>query len=345
MPKRREVLGAVGALSLGAMFVPRPASAAEVTLKLHHFLPPVSNVHRNLLEPWARAVEQDSEGRIRVEIYPSMQLGGRPPSLYEQARDGVVDIVWTLPGYTPGRFPRIEVFELPFMAPSGEVASQAVQTVYEEAFPDEFPGVRVLCVHTHGPGSFHMRDHPVHRVSDLAGLKVRAPTRVINRTLEVLGAIPVGMPVPQVPEALSKGVIDGTVLPFEVTKALKVHELVHYHTMFRGDRGFYVATFLFAMNRDRYEALPDDLRAVIDRHSGLSLARDFGRAMDAGEAPGIEAARKRGNEFFIVEGELLGEWIRATDPVIDEWVAHAQGFDGAALLAAARKAIARFAKG
>jgi len=343
MPARREVLAALGATTVAAAVPLRRARAAEVTLKLHHFLPPVSNAHRNMIEPWAKAVEAASEGRIAVEIYPSMQLGGRPPSLYDQVRDGVVDVVWTLPGYTPGRFRRIEVFELPFLPASAEATSQAAQRLYEEALADEFPGVRVLCVHTHGPGSFHLRDRAVRLVGDLEGLKIRAPTRVINRTLELLGAIPVGMPVPQVPEALSKGVVDGTVLPFEVTRPLKIHELVKYHTVFRGERGFYVATFLFAMNRERYESLPEDLRAVIDAHAGIDLARQFGRAMDEGEKPGIAAARERGNSFIEVAGEDLAGWIAASQPVVEEWVAGAEGFDGAALLARARELIAEYA--
>src|SRR5215211_6782873 len=112
---RRRFLAAAGA-SIAAPAIARPALAqAQVTLKLHHFLPPVSNGHSKMLSPWAKAVEQDSGGKIKIDIFPSMQLGGTPPQLYDQARDGVVDIVWTLPGNTPGRFPVSETFELPFV--------------------------------------------------------------------------------------------------------------------------------------------------------------------------------------------------------------------------------------
>ena len=342
MPKRREVLGTLAASAVAAATPLRFARSAEVTLKLHHFLPPVSNAHRNLIEPWARAVREASEGRIEVEIFPAMQLGGKPPSLFDQVRNGVVDVVWTLPGYTPGRFPRIEVFELPFLPASAEITSQAVQALYEEALEDEFPGVRVLCLHTHAPGSFHSRA-PIAELADLRGLKVRAPTRVVNRMLESLGAIPVGMPVPALPEALARGVVDAAVIPFEVVWPLKVHELVGNHTIFEGERGLYTATFLFGMNLERYRSLPGDLRRVIDAHSGIPLARQFGRAMDEGERPGLEAAKKRGNRFITVSGAALEEWIAATRPVVREWVAGASDFDGEALLARAEELVAAFA--
>ncbi|MBD0272485.1 MAG: C4-dicarboxylate ABC transporter, partial [Acetobacteraceae bacterium] len=114
MPINRRAL-ALGALAAPALLRHSPAAAQETTLRLHHFLPAVSNVHRFFLQPWAQKVQQESGGRLRIQIFPAMQLGGAPPQLFDQARDGVADIVWTLPGNTPGRFPRIEVFELPFV--------------------------------------------------------------------------------------------------------------------------------------------------------------------------------------------------------------------------------------
>ncbi|MCX7373609.1 MAG: C4-dicarboxylate ABC transporter, partial [Alphaproteobacteria bacterium] len=109
MTTRRTIM-----LATPALLAATGARAQELTLRLHHFLPAVSNVHRHFLMPWAQKIAADSNNRLRVQIFPSMQLGGAPPQLYDQARDGVVDIIWTLPGNTPGRFPRIEAFELPF---------------------------------------------------------------------------------------------------------------------------------------------------------------------------------------------------------------------------------------
>ncbi len=338
----------VGALLLGLFGAgagPGLAGAETVTLRAHHFLPPSSTTHADFLVPWAQRVERDSDGRLAIEIFPAMQLGGSPPGLYDQARDGVVDIVWTLPGYTPGRFPRLEVFELPFMAASAEATSQAVQAFHERRRLEELADVHVLLLHTHAPGTFHLRDEPVRRLEDLAGRRLRAPTRVTNDALAALGAVPVGMPVPQVPEALSRGVIDGTVIPWEVARALRVHELVDHHAQAFDERGFYTAVFLLAMNKATYDGLPEALRAVLDSHSGLALAREMGRVWDRAEADGRQAAIERGNDIVRLDAAELDRWRAATAPVIEAWINDmaGRGIDGAALVEQARSLVASFA--
>jgi TRAP-type C4-dicarboxylate transport system substrate-binding protein len=176
------------ATSLGAF-------AQEVTLRLHQFLPPQGTVPSKALTPWAKKIEEESKGRIKIQLYPSMQLGGTPPQLYDQARDGVVDIVWTLPGYTPGRFPKSEVFELPFIAGlSAEKTSRALWDYVQKNAMDEYKDVHVLALHTHGPGLFHTKQ-PVTGLESLRGMKIRGGTRVVNSMLVQLGATPVGMPV------------------------------------------------------------------------------------------------------------------------------------------------------
>lgn len=322
-----------------------PDAAAPITLKVHHFLPSTSTTHAQLLEPWAEAVETDSQGRIQVEVYPSMQLGGKAPQLYDQAKDGVVDAVWTLTGYTPGRFPLVEVFELPFVAdPSAEVTSQAIQDFSEQYLTAEFAEVKPLAFHVHAPGSFHMNGTTIASLEDLKGVKVRAPSRISNRTLELLGATPVGMPVPEVPESLSRRVIDGALLPYEVTQALKVHELTDSHTEIVGDRGLYTAVFLFAMNRDTYEALPPDLQAVIDDNSGLALAKRAGQLWDVEEVKGREAAAALNHEFYQISGSELARWQRMAEPVITEWAATATeaGADAELLLSEMRRLVAEY---
>jgi TRAP-type transport system periplasmic protein len=320
------------------------AFAAEYTLRAHHFLAPSSTVHAELVEPWARRVEEQSGGRLKIEVYPAMQLGGRPPQLYDQVRDGVVDIVWTLPGYTAGRFPRAEVFELPFVPGSARATTLALQDFAEIHLQEEFGDVHPILFHAHAPGTFHMRGAPVSRLEDLRGLKIRAPTRISNMTLAAMGATAVGMPVPAVPESLSRGVIDGALLPYEVTRSLRVQELTDSHTEIAGAHGLYTAVFLFAMNRDSYARLPEDLRAVIDANSGRNIAADVGATWDAAEIPGRDAAEALGDNFHIIEGEELDRWVEATEPVIDEWLAETRsaGIDGATLLEDARRMVRQY---
>ncbi|TCT12706.1 TRAP-type C4-dicarboxylate transport system substrate-binding protein [Tepidamorphus gemmatus] len=343
---RRTALALTAAIALlGSTAI--PALAQDVVLKIHQFLPAQAPIPANFIKPWAEKVEAESNGRIKFELYPAMQLGGAPPALYDQVRDGVADIVWTLPGYTPGRFPGTEAFELPFMPASGEATSQAAWEFYDKHLRDEFADVHIIAVHTHGPGLLHVKGDGVRKLEDMQGLKLRGPTRVITKLLEQLGATPVGMPVPAVPEALSKGVIDGTVIPWEVTRPLKVAELVDTHTGFSGDRGLYTSFFIFAMNKDKYESLPDDLKKVIDDNSGLETARWAGRVMDEGDIPGKAAAEARGNTIIILDEAETQRWKEASQPVIVAWIAEMndKGLDGQALYEDAKALIAKYASG
>lgn len=323
-----------------ATAVAAPALAAEVTLRLHQLLPAQAAVPKNVLVPWMEKIMEESDGRIEIQHFPSMQLGGTPPELYDQAKDGVVDIVWTLPGYTPGRFPHPEVFELPFMMTNAEATSRAYWDMAEKyMLEDDFKDVKVLGVWVHGPGLIHSSD-PISSPSDLEGIKLRAPTRVTNMMFSSIGATAVGMPVPAVPEALSKGVIDATVIPWEVTVPLKVPELVTNHLEF-GDASLYTATFILAMNRDSYEGLPDDLKAVIDANSGAELSAMAGRQMQIDDAPGRAMAEELGNTITTLTPEQVEEWRMAAAGTIDAWIAEVNegGLDGAALVEEARMLI------
>jgi TRAP-type C4-dicarboxylate transport system substrate-binding protein len=229
--KRRSFVQGAAAAALG---VPHLAGLAQqsVTLKFHTFMSPMSGVWLDMHKPWMAKVEKESGGRIKFEAYPAMQLGGTPVQLYDQARDGVVDVVWTLPGNTAGRFPRIEVFELPFMMNNAEATSKAFWEYTQLHCAEEFKETQVLALQVHGPGLIHTANKPINTVADLRGLKVRGPTRQVTKLLASLGATPVGMPLPQIPDALSKGTIEGCVIPWEVVPAVKVHELTKFHSEF-----------------------------------------------------------------------------------------------------------------
>ncbi len=330
MDMRPALLASLILLAAGA----QPSPAQDVTLTLHHFLSPQSNTHKTFLAPWAKRVEDQSGGRIAIEIYPSMTLGGKPPQLFDQARTGIADIIWTLPGYTAGRFPIAEVFELPFVTGSAEATSQAVMDFHDDHLVEEFRGVKPLILHVHAPGVIHTRSTPVTAIEDLAGLKLRAPTRQINAALGALGAVPVGMPVPEVPEAVSRGVVEGALVPYEVTLALRLPELTRHHT----ESGLYTAVFLLAMNQDIYDGLPDDLRQVIDDNSGLEAAREAGAIWDANEIEARGIVADGGGNIIVLDDAEEDRWRQATQPVIDAWIAAMDeaGLDGQTLLDEAR---------
>lgn len=335
---KRVILGGLTAAMVAGASASGMAQET-VTLRIQHFLPPQATVPSNFIEEWAAKVTEESDGRIQFEIYPAMQLGGAPPNLYDQMVDGLVDIIWVLPGYTPGRFPMTEVFELPFITSNGETTAGAMWQFYENnnLAEGEYSEAHMIAFFSHGPGLIHSNT-PIAALEDLDGMTVRGPTRLVNWMLEDLGAEAIGMPVPQVPENLARGVIEAVVIPWEVTPSLRLTELVGNHTEFTGDESLYVATMMFAMNREVYEGLPDDLKAVIDANSGLETSQWAGRVTDAGDVPGRQIAVDAGNNIITLDAAETARWKEAAQPVYARWIEAMNdlGFDGQALVDEAR---------
>ena len=346
MIQRRQLIQSGAALALGAPALVGFAQQS-VTLKFHTFMSPQSNVWLNMHKAWMDKVTADSQGRIKFEAYPAMQLGGSPVQLYDQAKDGVVDVVWTLPGNTPGRFPRIEAFELPFMMNNAEATSKAYWEYVQTVAQDEFKDVHTIALQVHGPGVIHMRNKQIKTAGDLNGSKVRGPTRQITKMLGYLGATPVGMPLPAITDSLSKGVIDGCVIPWEVVPSVKVNELAKFHSEFDPAGGaLYTTTFVMAMNKARYASLAPDLKAVIDKHSGIETSGWLGKTQQAGDLAGRESASKLGNTIYTVPPAEAQEFKRKARLVEVEWVQDMdkRGFNGKQLLDAARSLIAKHGK-
>ncbi|MGH6816755.1 MAG: TRAP transporter substrate-binding protein [Hyphomicrobiaceae bacterium] len=343
---RRTFLATTGA-ALAAPALVR-AQAPQATLKLHHFLPALSNPHQKFLVPWSKKIEADSNGRIKIDVFPSMQLGGAPPQLFDQAKDGVADIVWTLPGNTPGRFPSTEVFELPFVPSRRSIVNSKSCWEYAEQqfLKDETKDVKLLCFWAHDHGLIHANKQ-VKTMEDLKGLKLRFPTRPAGEALKALGASAIGMPIPQVPESLAQKVIDGCVVPWEVVPAIKVHELLKYHTEIPGSPTLYTTTFFLAMNKAKYEGLPADLKAAIDKSSGMAAAQMAGNLWDEMGVPVFEMVKARGNVITTISEEEKARWKKATEPVIETWLKTMKdkGLDGAKQLETARALLAKHETG
>jgi TRAP-type C4-dicarboxylate transport system substrate-binding protein len=343
---RRTILrGAPSVLAAPALL--RTASAqGTITLRMHHFVTPISNPHQRVLVPWTERVAKDSGGRLKIEIFPAMQLGGTPPQLFDQARDGVVDIAWTLPGNTPGRFPKIEVFELPFVANRKALVNSKSLWQFAEThlLMDEFREVKVLGLWAHDHGLIHA-NRQVRTMEDLKGLKLRFPTRQAGEALKALGASAIGMPLPQVPESLAQRVIDGCVVPWEIVPAIKVHELLKFHTDIPGSPTLYTSTFVLAMNKAKYDALPADLKAILDRNSGATLAEIAGRQWDEMGLPVADMVAKRGNTITVLSEAEKKRWQQATQPVIEAWLKGAKdkGIDGGKLLEDAKALLQKYA--
>jgi len=346
MISRRTLLQTGTAVALGA-----PAligfAQQSVTLRFHTFVTGTSGVWNNALLPWMQKIQTESGGRIRFEHFPSMQMGGTPAQLFDQARDGLADVVWAMPGLTPGRFPRSEVYELPFMMNNAGSTSRAFWEYIQTQAADEFRGVRSLAFHVHGPGVFHVRERAITRPADLRGLRMRGPTRQITALLGHLGATPVGMPLPQVPEALSRGVIDGTVVPWEIVPSIRVQEMVRFHSEFDPTSdALYTTTFIMAMNQRRYDELPPDLKRVIDANTGIEASAALGRGQESGDAAARRIAQERGNQINTIRGVEAQEFRRQARQVEVNWVQDMdrRGFNGRELLANARRLVEKHSR-
>jgi TRAP-type C4-dicarboxylate transport system substrate-binding protein len=326
------------------------ANAAEkVTLKVAHFLPSGTTAQVDMIEPWCEKINKESEGQLECQIYPSMQLGGTPPQLLNQVRDGIADVVWTLPGYTPGRFPVTEVFELPFFAPDHQNTSRALWDFAEKhVFNSEFAGLKPLGIWVNGPNYFHMRDTEVKTVEGLKGLKIRAASRMSNKFLTAVGANAMGMPLPQAVEGISKGVLDGLMVPWEVVPSVKLDELTKYHAEIKDEEGNGMATstMIYVMNKARYDSLPDNLKKVIDNNSGRETSAWIASRFEAADARGREAAQKANGVVYSWSQDQVKDLKGASSQVAREWIADisGKGMNGQALFDEARALVEKYNK-
>ena len=345
MAMTRWAFGAATAVAL--MASSGVACAQDVVLKFSTFMAPQSNVWLDMHEGWMKKVEKESNGRIKFERYPAMQLGGTPGQLYDQVKDGVADVTWTLPGTTAGRFPRVEVFELPFIMTNAEATSKAYWEYVQTYAKDEFKDVHLLAVNVHGPGMFHSANKPINSINDLKGMKVRGPTRQITKLLASLGATPVGMPLPGIPDALSKGVIDAAVIPWEVVPSVKVNELAKYHSEFDPKLpALYTTTFVMTMNKAKYDSLPPDLKKVIDANTGLETSGWLGKVQQGNDPKGRATAESRNNQIHRFTEADYQQFKQVSSKVDEAWVKEmdGKGFKGKELLDGARALIDKHTK-
>jgi len=315
--------------------------AEPITLRIHHFLGAESLPHTSLIEPWARRVEKASENRIKVEIHPAMTLGGKADELVDQVQSGAVDIVWTAAAYTPGRFPRSEVFTLPLIH-SGDpaVTNLAIRELLGNELKDDFPGLRPLLVHVDQGNAFHLSSRPVTDLASFSGLTLRPPGRGVGSwTIEALGAENTKKRHPKLPKAMADGDLDGALMSFNLAESMGVIEASKSHTLLGDGELFGTNLFLFLMNEKRYRSLPEDLRRVIDENSGRDFARAIGQAwLQAGNA-GIAIAEKRGNGIHRLHGAERDKARERLTRVSDLWLQELrqQGMDGGPLLGKARQ--------
>lgn len=313
-------------------------------LILHHLHSPKAAAHAKFMVPWAEEIKKRSNGRLEIDIFPSMTLGGKPNELYKQARDGTADIVWTLAGYTPGVFPRTEVFELPTVHKGSSVATSLAIKEKIDLIKDDYKDIKPLMIYVHAGNAIHTTEKKINSIDDLKGLKLRTPSRTGGWLIEELGAEPVGMPLPVLPQALSKNAVDGALIPFEVFPPFKFHQLTKYSTMGPKGERFGTSIFILLMNKDKFDSLPKDLQNLLEDSLDVDMVKKVGQIWMDVEKPGIKMQKESGSDVTILDKSTMKAFNEAGKRVVSKWIeeADSKDIDGKKLVEEARKAIEKY---
>ncbi len=289
--------------------------AEPIQLKMALFVPDKHVQFSQVIEPWARRIEDLSDGRLKINLYPGGELVS-PRDQYDAVQKGDIDLSFGLPGYTPGKFPLTSAIRLPFLVRSAEKGSIVLWDTYKRFLQEEYKDVKILWLFCHGPGQLHTTKKQVKTLDDLKGLRIRTPDPLVSKVLERLGAVPVKKPITEAYDALAEGSVDGVVAPWEVMRPFKFYEYCKYHTIVN----LYSMSFFVAMNKDVYASLPENLRKIIDENSGERMAMASGKAADLEDLKGAKLAMEQGGEIHILSDQEKERWRGIAMSVGGDWV-------------------------
>ncbi|MFD2740053.1 TRAP transporter substrate-binding protein [Sulfitobacter aestuarii] len=304
------------AAGAAALFALPQGASAEVTLKVSHFLPAVHGIHTDFIEPWTEQVSACTDGEVQFEISAAGSQLGNVARQQEQVMAGVVDIAHGLHGIPRGRFPRSSLIDMPFLTDDAGAATAALWSLLPGPLAEEYKGLKVLALHAHNGGLLHTNGKKVETMADMEGLRIRTPSPAVSDMLSFLGATPQGLPPGEVYENLQRGVIDGTVFPWDPVNSFGLNEVLTHHL----DFGAYTVSFFFVMNENSYARLSPEAQGCIDEFSGDPLVARFGDWWDDWDAPGHEQAVAAGHEITVLSPEARAEWAEALQPMIDAYL-------------------------
>jgi TRAP-type C4-dicarboxylate transport system substrate-binding protein len=332
----RPRFGFLLAAATGAVALAAPAAVAQSTeLRLSTFVPPVHVIAREIITPWMAELEKATGGEVKAKLYPSMQLGGSPPGLFRQAVEGVVDMVFTLPGYTSPAFPRTQMVELPGLSTDGRAATNLLWNLLDPHLKPEYEGVKVIALWAAEDAGLMTRSKPIRTLDDIKGMRMRAPSAAQAKQLEVMGATPVAMPITELYPGLERGVIDGAMVPFSVIIDFRIGEVAKTYTI--PGPLFGRSSFLIAMNQKKFDSLSPKAKEAIDRLSGRELSLKATDVYIKRADEGVASVRGKAEviEFSAAEQERIAKVLR---PIVDAWVkeAEAKGIPARQMLAIAK---------
>jgi TRAP-type C4-dicarboxylate transport system substrate-binding protein len=306
-----------------AVITSRSASAQTAELKVSHFLPPNHTIQKALVM-WSDDLEKKSDGRLKLRIYPAGQLGGGPNRQFDAARNGVVDMAFSLHGATPGRYPMTELASLPFAAPSAgnksTVTSRRLSELAPEYLAKEHEGLRILWMAVTPPLMFHSK-MPIKTIADFKGKRIRYAGVQFKNIIDSLGAVPLLVPPQETQDGLAKGIIDAATFPYEGAASFDIATVAKYTL----EPGVSAATFALVMNPAKYASLPDDLKALIDKTTGPEAAGRFGAMWDEAEREGKASMLAKGTQVAVLANDQLEQMKTIFRPQLDTAVADVEG--------------------
>jgi TRAP-type transport system periplasmic protein len=313
----RRTFLAGSAAAAGMLATPAILRAQPIHLDISHYVPPTHGIQVDLLAPWAEDLKERTGGAVEYEIHSVASALGRADRQADQVRAGVVDIAFGLSGIPRGRFPHTSIIELPFMVEDTRAGSPTLWELHKGGrLGDEYDDFHLLGLMTHHGALIHTVDRPVETLADLRGLRIRSPGPAVNAMLEHLGASAIGMPPAQIYESLERGALDGVATTWDLVGAIRLNEVLRHHT----DARVYVAAFNIAMNREKYDSLPAEVRQAIDETTADNWLPQFGPLWDKWDASGKADAEERGNNIITIDEATRGEWRADLEPMIDEYL-------------------------
>ena len=296
------------------LIAPASAFAKTYTFTYSNFFPP-SHIQSKLAKAWCEEVEKRTDGKVKITYYAGSSLT-KPSQTYDAVVNQSADIGMSCILYTRGRFPLMDVINLPFGNPSGKFATAAFNELYDELDPQGFSDTKVMYLHAHGPGLIHTKEKAVHSMEELAGMKIRSGGPVAE-IVKALGATPVSMPMPETYQALQKGVVEGACYPEETNKGWKMAEVVDY-TIACYDTA-YSTGFYVVINKEKWNALPADAKKTIEQINA-EWAQKHGKAWDTSDYEGVRYTLSLGNSIIGIDKDEAAKWKEAVQPVFDKYL-------------------------
>jgi TRAP-type C4-dicarboxylate transport system substrate-binding protein len=290
------------------------AEAKPIELSYSIFFP-APHKQTVLATEWAQEIEKRTGGAVKITLFPGGTLTPAD-KCYDGVVKGISDIGMSVFAYTRGKFPLTEVIDLPLGYKSGVAATRLINLYRSKFQPKEFDEVKVMYLHAHGPGLLHTKK-PVRRLEDLKGMKIRS-TGLSAKVAAALGGVPVAMPMGETYDALSRGVVDGSMAPLEALEGWKWGEVVKYTSESVG--AAYSTGFFVVMNKEKWNSLPPAVQKVIEQVNKEWIEKT-GRLWEAIDKSGRDYSLKRGNEIILLPKEEDERWARAVQPILDDYVA------------------------